>query len=164
MQIAQYGFPVAVLLLGMSGALISSKAIPNWYQKLKKPRLNPPNWIFGPVWTVLYLMIGYSGYLIWNKDKEFSLENKNAWLIYLTQLILNYSWTPVFFGLKKLFFALVIISGLVISIILNFIHFYYIEPVSGLLLLPYLAWVTFATYLNYSIWILNRDTQIEKEN
>jgi benzodiazapine receptor len=152
---AKLAFPGVTLLLGMAGGLLTGKAIPTWYNKLKKPALNPPNWIFGPVWTVLYLMIGYSGYLIWNQNKEFSENHKIAWFVYFLQLGLNYLWTPVFFGIKKLLLALFIISGLTISIFLNIYLFYEITPTAGLLLIPYLLWVSFASYLNYSIWKLN---------
>ena len=162
--LVQFGFPLTTLILGMSGALISSKAIPTWYQNLKKPKLNPPNWIFGPVWTLLYLMIGYSAYLIWNKHKQFSLDHKYAWFVYIIQLVLNYSWTPVFFGLKKLYYALIIIIGLAASICLNSYLFYNIEPLAGILFIPYFAWVSFATYLNYSIWFLNSNVASKKEN
>ncbi len=155
-NLAFFAFPGLVLLFGLSGALISSKNIPTWYRMLEKPKLNPPNWIFGPVWTTLYLMIGYSGYLVWAQDRGFE-KHYNAWVIFFLQLILNYAWTPIFFGLHWLFSSLLVIVFMAITIFANIILFYTIQPTAGLLLVPYLVWVSFATYLTYSIWILNKD-------
>ena len=159
--IAKFAFPGVILLLGMVGGILTSKAIPTWYNNLKKPKLNPPNWVFGPVWTVLYLMIGYSGYLIWNQNKEFSENHSLAWRVYFLQLGLNYMWTPIFFGFKKLLLSVIIIFGMAFSIVLNVLMFYSIQPIAGLMLIPYFLWVSYASYLNFSIWKLNNSDSIK---
>ena len=162
LNFALFAFPGLVLLLGMSGAIISSKNIPRWYERLTKPRFNPPNWIFGPVWTVLYLMIGYSGYLIYAQDNGFAEKHTLAWGVYFTQLCLNYAWTPVFFGFKWLFTSVVVIVLMAMTISVNILLFFEIQTTAGLLLVPYLIWVSFATYLTISIWMLNGSKKMEE--
>ena len=150
-------FPLVVLLFGMLGGLITSKKIPVWYQYLIKPKLNPPNWIFAPVWTTLYLMIGFSGYLAYVEDGTgFSEEKKTAWIFYFSQLFLNFLWTPLFFGLNWLVVAGIEVFTMDICIVFNIVFFSKINEISGLLLVPYCLWVSFATYLNWAIWYLNR--------
>jgi tryptophan-rich sensory protein len=162
--LAMFAFPATVLTLGMLGGLISAKSIPGWYSKLIKPSFNPPNWVFGPAWTTLYIMIGVSGYLIWKEDASFTNKNSLAWIVYFTQLGLNYLWTPLLFGFKRLFLALVEIVLLLISIWVNIFVFYPINPTASYLLIPYLMWVSFATLINYKIWQLNKDQTHEKKN
>jgi len=150
-------FPVCVLIFGMVGGLITSKKIPTWYKYLVKPKYNPPNWIFAPVWTTLYLMIGFSGYFAYVQDDTgFSTEKKEGWICYFIQLILNFLWTPLFFGLNWMFVAGIEIMIMDIFIILNIIFFSEISLLSGLLLVPYFMWVSFATYLNWALWHHNR--------
>jgi benzodiazapine receptor len=136
--------------------LISSKNIPTWYKQLVKGKYNPPNWVFGPVWTILYLMIGFSGYLIWSETKSFS-GHGFAWFIYFLQLFLNYIWTQIFFGWHMLYFAFIEIVAIDISILLNMLVFYQINSTAALLLIPYFCWVSFASYLTYTIWQLNKN-------
>ena len=99
-------FPLIVLIFGMLGGLITSKKIPTWYKYLQKPSLTPPNWMFPVVWTTLYLMIGISGYIVYETNGTgFSSDKTDAWICYFMQLILNFLWTPLFFGLNWLFIA-----------------------------------------------------------
>ena len=125
-----------------------------WYEALAKPSWNPPAWLFGPVWTVLYTLIGYAGYLAWRS----SIANQRyaAFSIYAIQLLLNALWTPLFFGYHSPGLALVNIVAQWVAIALNIAAFHRIKPAAGLLLVPYLLWVSFALVLNASIWILNR--------
>lgn len=125
-----------------------------WYEALIKPSWNPPNWLFGPVWTVLYTLIGYAGYLAWRSSTVG--QRYVAFGIYAIQLLLNSLWSPLFFGYHSPSFALVNIVAQWVAISLNIVAFYRIKPAAGLLLVPYLLWVTFALVLNASIWNLNR--------
>ncbi len=156
-------FPVLMLIFGSLGGFISSKNIPNWYNPLKKPKFNPPNWIFGPVWTILYISIGFSGYIFWSEKKDFIKEHSAAWFFYFFQILLNLIWTPIFFGFKKLLIAGINIILMVICTIINIILFSQINILSGCILIPYLCWISFATYLNFGIWYLNKDPQSKSE-
>jgi len=147
------GFIVLPELVGLGAGAVTAKAISEWYSRLTKPTFTPPGFIFAPVWTVLYLLMGVSAYLIWQKRKQINI--KPAALIYITQLTLNFAWSILFFGLKNPFFALVDIILLWLLIIFMFACFYRIDKKAGLLQLPYLLWVSFASMLNLSIWLLN---------
>jgi len=136
--------------VGVSGAFFTARAIPTWYANLKKPSFNPPNWIFGPVWTVLYALQGISAYLIFHEAA-----NVQALLPFIIQLILNGIWTPLFFGAKKVGPAFFEIIVMLIFIILTIISFYPISQTAAWLMTPYAAWVMFASALNYKIWALN---------
>lgn len=150
-------FPICVLGFGMLGGIITSKRIPTWYKHLEKPKLNPPNWIFPPVWTTLYLMIGLSGYFAYTENGTgFSSDKTTAWICYFLQLILNFLWTPLFFGLTWMFVAGIEILFLLLFIFLNIVYFFKISAVSAALLIPYSLWVSFATYLNWALWFLNK--------
>lgn len=150
-------FPLTVLTFGMLGGFITSKKIPTWYKYLVKPKFNPPNWIFGPVWTSLYLMIGFAGYCAYEEGGSgFSKEKVWGWIFYFSQLVLNFLWTPLFFGLNCLFISGIEILILDFCIIMNIYFFMEITLVGGYLLIPYCLWVTFASYLNWSIWYYNR--------
>lgn len=132
---------------GIIGSVFTFSAIPNWYITLNKPAFNPPNYLFGPVWTTLYFLMGISLYLIWEKRHSLRL----FWI----HLFFNASWSIVFFGLRNPLLGLINILILWVLIVLVLYKFWKIDKTAGLLMLPYLAWVSFATYLNYSIWILN---------
>lgn len=124
-----------------------------WYERIAKPSWRPPNWLFAPVWTVLYLTIAVSGWLVW-RERGF---DGAAWpfVIYAVQLALNAVWTPIFFGLKRPDLAFLDIVLVWLSIVGTIVAFYPIHRTAALLLLPYLAWVTFASGLNFAIWRLN---------
>ena len=139
-----------VLVTGI-GALIGIMNIPGeWYQSLAKPSFNPPNWIFGPVWTTLYVLIGIAGARTWLVE-GLSLRMK----IWLAQMALNFLWSPAFFGLHSTGLGLVVILPMLAAIIAFIATSWRTDRVSALLFLPYLAWVGFATLLNLSLFILN---------
>jgi benzodiazapine receptor len=158
-------FPLLSLILGSLGAIITAKQIPIWYEHLKKPKLNPPKWIFGPVWTVLYILIGFSGWFIWDLNKGFSGDHVAAWFFYFCGFLLNLLWTPLFFGLHWLLTAFIEIVVLDVFILINIILFWQIKVVAGAILIPYFLWVTFASYLSGSNWYLNRngDGEVKKD-
>lgn len=141
-------------LAGIIGSVFTMSAIPNWYATLIKPVLNPPSWIFGPVWTTLYALMGISAFLIWRNGLNRS-DIRKALSVFGLQLILNALWSIVFFGLQSPAWAFVNIVAMWIVIIWTMILFYKISKPAMWLLLPYILWVSFAGYLNYSIWMLN---------
>lgn len=141
-------FSVSLCLgIGVLGSFFTVSSIPDWYATLEKPFFSPPNWLFGPVWAILYIMMGISLYLIWTKKKVPS--------IFWVQLILNAVWSIIFFGLRNPTLALVDIIVLWIAIVLTIKSFYKINKLSGYLLYPYIAWVSFAVLLNLFIVLLN---------
>jgi benzodiazapine receptor len=139
---------------GMSG-LATAHGIQDWYPSLVKPSFTPPSWLFGPVWTLLYLMMGTAAFLVWQKGWE-SGAVKAALALFAIQLILNGLWSVLFFGMRWPGLAFAEILLLWISIGGTIALFWRVAPVAGLLLLPYDAWVTFAVVLNGAIWLLNR--------
>lgn len=134
---------------GVIGSIFTFNSVTTWYITLHKPFFNPPSWIFGPVWTILYLLMGFSLYLVWG-TKKISL--KWFWI----QLVLNSLWSILFFGLKNPMLAFLEIMLLWITIVLTIRSFWKYNKTAAWLLLPYLLWVTFASVLNVSILILNR--------
>lgn len=144
-------FVIGCELVGILGTVFTISAIPTWYANLIKPFFSPPNWIFGPVWTTLYALMGISVFLIYSSKKN----NQKALKLFGIQLFLNFIWTPIFFGLKDLSIAMVVIIAMAYYIYLTIIEFAKINKTASYLLYPYLAWVSFATLLNISIWILN---------
>ena len=125
------------------GGLFTASSVSTWYFNLVKPPFNPPNWIFGPVWTILYLLMGISLYLVWVNKYD-----KAALTVFGVQLFLNVLWSVLFFGLQKPLFSFVEIIILWISILITIIYFYRINKISAYLLVPYLLWVSFAAILN----------------
>ena len=141
------------LIFGFIGSIFTSSSVDTWYMSINKPSFNPPNWLFAPVWTLLFVLIGISFYLVWSKDFE---NNKSLALpIYGSNLILNLLWSLLFFGLKSPYLAFIEIIILWFVILGNIIVFYRTSKASGLMLIPYLLWVSFASVLNYYIYILN---------
>lgn len=138
---------------GFASSLITSPAIVSWYQYLEKPFFSPPNWIFGPVWTLLYTAMGVSFYLLLQRKE--SRQRKIALSLFILQYLLNLLWTPVFFGAKEMLVALFIIGALDLVLIATIWWAYKIERRSAYLLIPYLCWVLFATVLNASLFTLN---------
>jgi translocator protein len=139
---------------GAVGSLFTSPSIPTWYASLQKPNFNPPNWVFAPVWTILFLLMGISLYSVWSKglrDKKV----KTAVFIFAIQLILNMLWSFLFFGLQSPLYAFIEIIILWLVILLTITSFYKISKIAGYLLLPYILWVSFAAVLNFSILVLN---------
>ncbi|MFC7336487.1 TspO/MBR family protein [Haloferula chungangensis] len=146
---------VAVELLGSLGGLLTASSIKDWYDSLTKPPGTPPNWLFGPVWTILYAMMGISFALVWHHDEKGALKRK-AYVIFAVQFLLNLAWTPLFFGAHLIGTALIVISLLLASIFLTIRRFRPIDRTASLLLVPYFLWVGYATYLNAGYWLLNR--------
>lgn len=125
-----------------------------FYARLRKPPLSPPAWLFGPVWSVLYLLMGISAWLVFTKSPRGNIFNA-AIAMMLVQLVLNALWTPIFFGMHRIGLALAELMLLWSAVVVTLGLFFYQLPLAGILLLPYLAWVSFAAYLNYSILKLN---------
>ena len=148
---ALIGFIVASFLTAVPGSLFRPG---EWYERLHKPSWRPPNWVFAPVWSVLYLAIAVSGWLVWQRVGFGGAPLPFA--IYALQLVLNAAWTPLFFGLHRPGLGLVDIALMWLMIAATIAAFYPIHMGAALLLLPYLAWVSFAAALNFSIWRLNR--------
>ncbi|OGG92460.1 TspO protein [Candidatus Kuenenbacteria bacterium RIFCSPLOWO2_12_FULL_42_13] len=141
-------------LAGIIGSVFTISAIPNWYAGLVKPALNPPAWVFGPAWTTLYTLMGIAAFLVWRMGWE-RKEVKMALEVFGIQLFLNAIWSIIFFGLQNPGWALVDIILLWLAIVWTMVVFYKISRPAAYLLVPYLLWVSFASYLNYSIWMLN---------
>lgn len=127
----------------------------DWYANLNKPFFNPPGWVFGPVWTVLYILMAVSAGLVWQKGLG-GPKVRLAMGLYLVQLILNAFWTPIFFGLEMPLLAFIDILLLLAGIILAILAFFRVSRYGALLMLPYLVWTAFAAVLNFSLWYLNR--------
>ena len=141
-------FVVAVVAVG---ALIGVNNVPGeWYQSLQKPFFNPPNWIFGPVWTMLYVLIGIAGARTWIRKRM-----GTRMRLWFTQMVLNFLWSPIFFGMQSPAGALVIIVPMLICILAFIALTYRRDRVSMWLFVPYALWVGFATLLNASIGLLN---------
>lgn len=146
---------VACLAAGAIGSVFTRSAIPTWYATLQKPVFSPPNWLFAPVWTLLYILMGIAAFLVWRKGLE-NRQVRIALIVFLIQLILNALWSVVFFGLESPLSGLIVISILWVAILVTVIKFFRLSRVASALLWPYLLWVTFAAGLNASIWLLNR--------
>lgn len=131
----------------------TSNSISSWYTYLEKPFFNPPNWIFWPVWTILYIIIWISFYIVWKNN--FWIKKITTKIIYFLQLFFNFTWSFSFFYFENPLLWLVNISILWILIVLNIYYFYKINKTSGLILIPYLLWVSFASLLNLYIFLLN---------
>jgi translocator protein len=144
------------LSVGYLSSNVTMTSVKTWFPLLVKPPLNPPNWIFAPVWSTLYVLMAIAAGLVWSKIDSSREEVKKALLFFWIQLGLNALWSLLFFGLKNPFLALLEIILLWLMIYETYHKFNKINTLSGKLLLPYLAWVSFAFYLNASIWYLNR--------
>ncbi len=142
------------LLIGFLGSYFTLPSIQSWYQTLQKPIIAPPNWIFGPVWTTLYIFMGTASYLVFQNGVK--KKNTYALKIYALQLSLNLLWSIVFFGLQSILGGMVVITLLWIIILLTIKEFAKLNKTAGLLLWPYIAWVSFAGILNLLLLILNK--------
>ncbi len=136
------------------GGWVTGSSVDGWFASVNKPTWNPPNWVFGPVWSTLYLMMAISAWLVW---KDSSLKNSRTALgWFAVQLVLNVLWSVLFFGLQQPGWAVVEIAGLWVSILVTILLFAKSSRLAAGLMTPYLLWVSFASYLNYTIWLLNR--------
>jgi tryptophan-rich sensory protein len=143
-------FVALALLVGGAATFFTEPSIPTWYAALNKPGFNPPNWVFAPVWTTLYVLMGIAAARVWNKT-GFGLEIG----VWTAQLVLNLFWSMIFFSLHRIGAALVEIGVLWLTILATLILFWRRDRTAGLLFVPYLAWVSFASALNFAIWQLN---------
>lgn len=152
------GIFVAVLiceLAGIVGSLFTAPSIPGWYAGLTKPPFNPPGWVFAPVWTILYALMGIAAWLVYDKGVR-RADVKRALFVFVAQLVLNVLWSVMFFGAHQILGAVVIIVALWILILGTILRFHKISRPAAYLLVPYLLWVGFATVLNVSLYVLNR--------
>jgi tryptophan-rich sensory protein len=140
--------------IGIIGSFFTTPSIGTWYKTLNKPSFNPPNWIFGPVWTTLFLLIGASLALVWLAPPGSPYKNA-AITAFTVQLILNLAWSIIFFYYHSPLFAFYDIILLLVAIAINIYYAFIVNPIAGWLLLPYMLWVAFASVLNYNIWRLN---------
>jgi tryptophan-rich sensory protein len=145
----------APLVVAAIGGYATSSSVSTWYPTLNKPAWNPPAWVFGPVWTVLYLLMGVASWLVWRKRAEQEARVRRALGWYGLQLGLNMGWSLIFFGLQQIGLALVEIVALWSALLITTVKFGRIRRDAAWLLLPYLLWTTFATALNAAIWWLN---------
>jgi len=139
---------------GIIGSFFTVASINDWYQYLAKPSFSPPNWVFGPVWTILYFLMGISLFLIWEKGLKNKIV-KNVFVLFIVHIVLNGLWSILFFGLKSPLLAFVDIILMWVTLAPVIFFSFKLNKYSSLLLIPYLFWISFALLLNFSIWKLN---------
>lgn len=132
------------------GGLATASSVAEWYPTLNKPSWNPPSWVFGPVWTTLYIMMAVAAWLVWKRGNS-----GPAMILFFAQLALNLAWSFLFFGARSPWLGLVDIAMLWLALLATVIVFFKRDRLAGALMLPYLAWVSFASFLNFTIWRLN---------
>ena len=142
------------ILVGFLSSFATQSSVNTWFTTLNKPSFNPPNWLFAPVWTVLYIMMGVAAGIVWANGIH-HICTKIALYYFGIQLLINATWSIVFFGFRQPMWALMVIIMLVIMLALTIHRFYLISKTAAYLLIPYLLWICFATALNYKIWELN---------
>ncbi len=147
------GFVAVCLAVAAVGGAFTATSVDTWYRELAKPPFNPPDWVFAPVWTILYVMMAIAAWRVW---RRVGFEGgQGALLIFAFQLVLNLGWSATFFGLQQIGLALAEIVVLLGFIVINTLAFWRIDPLAGALFVPYGLWVGFATVLNAALWILN---------
>ncbi|HEX5655367.1 MAG TPA: TspO/MBR family protein [Chitinophagaceae bacterium] len=148
---------ISILLtvgIGATAGLFTASGVDSWYTTIQKPSWNPPNWIFGPVWTTLYIMMGIALYLVWKSGSDERVK-KIALILFAFQLILNFLWSFIFFDQQQPGWAFLEILILWVFILLTIFAFARVNKAAAWLLVPYISWVSFAAILNYTIWQLN---------
>ena len=155
--VATLAFAVLVCeAVGISGSVFTALGLGSWYGSLARPALAPPNWVFGPVWTTLFALLGLAAWLVWRRlDRLDAPAARLAMATFVAQFVLNLAWSAVFFGARSLAGGLLVIVALWLAILATVVAFGRVDRRAGALLLPYLAWVSFAGYLNYAFWALN---------
>ncbi|AEN05011.1 TspO/MBR family protein [Halolamina sp.] len=146
---------VLVELVGASGSLFTVQGLDLWYETLERPALAPPNWVFGPVWTTLFALIGGAVWLVWRQAEAAPRRVRVALVVFVVHFAANLAWSLVFFGLQEIAAGLAVILVLWLLIVATMWAFDRVDRRAALLLVPYLLWVSFATYLNYQFWVLN---------
>lgn len=150
------GAVVACVAVGASGAVFTARGLESWYPSLAKPELAPPNWVFGPVWTTLFALMGVAVWLVWREASGgHRRDARRAISIFAGHFVVNVGWSAVFFGGQSILGGLVVIAVLWLAIVATMWAFATVDRRAAALLVPYLAWVSFATYLNYAFWTLN---------
>ena len=142
------------LVIGSLSGFFTVTGVGSWYQTINRPSWNPPSWVFGPVWTLLYILMGIALYLVWKSESSPRMK-QTAILLFSLQLLLNFCWSFIFFSLHEIGWALVEMIGLWMMILLTILVFARIHKTAAWLLVPYISWVSFATLLTYTIWQLN---------
>jgi translocator protein len=145
------GFVLLCLAVGGIAGFATAQSVNDWYLTLNRPSWNPPGWLFGPVWTTLYVMMAVAAWLVWRRGGNI----QGAMILFFSQLALNFAWSFLFFGARSPWLGLVDIAMLWVALLATTIVFFGKSRVAGLLMLPYLAWVSFAAVLNFTIWRLN---------
>ena len=146
---------IVPLLAGGIGALATAPSIPTWYAQLNKPAWNPPDWLFGPAWTVLYVVMGVAAWLVWRSGWRLP-GVRVALALFAAQLVFNVLWSIIFFGLRSPGTALAEIAVLWVLVLATTVQFFRVNTTAGALMALYLLWVSFATVLNAAVWSLNR--------
>lgn len=148
------GLILLCVAVGAISGIATSSSVETWYSTLNKPSWTPPPWLFGPVWTTLYVLMAIAAWLVWKGSQQHP-GARPALTLFFIQLVLNFLWSPLFFGLQSPALGLVDIAALLIVLILTVIAFFRQSLWAGLLMVPYLAWVAYASALNYAIWQMN---------
>ncbi len=144
-------FLIVTLGVGAIASLFTEPSIPGWYAALIRPAIAPPNWVFAPVWTTLYILMAVAAWRVWRKT---GLRNP-ALYAFAGQLFLNLCWSAVFFGMHQIGFALAVLLALDLALLATLVLFWRLDPTAGMILVPYLGWTGFASLLNYEFWFLN---------
>ena len=146
-------FIISAFVIAAIGGSATASSVSDWYLTLEKPPWNPPGWVFGPVWTALYIMMAVAAWLVWREGRWKA--RKRALGLYLLQWALNALWTPLFFALHQPGWAFAEIAALLLTVLATLAAFWQVRRSAGLLLIPYALWVAFAAALNFTIWRLN---------
>ena len=146
---------LTVEIVGVSGSVFTVQSLGTWYGTLQRPMIAPPNWVFGPVWTTLFALIGVALWLVWRQIESSPREVWIALGVFMVHFVFNLGWSAVFFGLQELGWGLAVIGLLWLLIVTTMWAFDRVDRRAALLLVPYLLWVSFAAYLNYRFWVLN---------
>lgn len=152
-MLALFAFVVLCLVVSVLGGAVTATSVTTWYPTLVKPSFNPPNWAFAPVWTILYICMAVAAWRVWRQKTADG--RRLALIAFGVQLALNLAWSFIFFGAQWIGLAMVEIAALLLAIIATAVLFWRIDRPAGLLFVPYIAWVGYATTLNVSLWILN---------
>jgi benzodiazapine receptor len=156
-----FKFVISIIVcesVGIIGSFFTFSSVTNWFPMLVKPWFSPPSWLFGPVWIIMYFLMGLSLYIIWNSKAELSKQKyrKQFFILFGIQLILNALWSFLFFGLKTPIYGLIDILFIDIVVAMTIIYAYRVSKYAAILLAPYMVWITFATLLNFDIVLLNK--------